>query len=518
MTSSGELYHAAGIERRRPAQSWRLSLSPQVTVFGEFGAGLNILVSSEGSDLRQNISQFGFNPRYRWITLHVGDFTQDYSPYTLQGSRIRGGGFDLRPGWLRFSVQGGQAQRTVAAGATSLAYRRNLYAASAGVGRDGSSFIDLIVVRAKDDVSSLAPALADTILLDTIPVALRPRVETRPQENLVLGARAALNLFGRRLALKGDVAGALITRDLESPDAKPESVDGGGTLSKLMPLRLSTSGDYAAHIEAEANLGGAGLRGGYEYVGAGYTSLGLAYLINDRRAYNVGANVRLARGHLSLQGQYQHQNDNLLNQKLATTRRDALAGTLVLVAGRGLSTSITALINTTANDAAVDTFRIDNRAFAISTNTAAQVNLGRPTTVSLSYALQRTSDQNVLTRIPDVTVHNLSTSVQVQLSKALSVAPTGSLAITRSGAAPEQTNVHAGFRGQARVGRVRASVSAAQSYSNSRGIFSANGLLAFTLPSQAQLQLQGRHNRYAAIGNRPAFQETFATMSLTRSF
>ena len=56
MTSSGELYHASVIESRRPGQTWRLSLSPQATLFGQCSGGLNVLLSSEGSDLRQNMS------------------------------------------------------------------------------------------------------------------------------------------------------------------------------------------------------------------------------------------------------------------------------------------------------------------------------------------------------------------------------------------------------------------------------------------------------------------------------
>ena len=188
---SSDLYGAAGIQARRPGPSWRASLTPQLTFLGEFTVGLDILLSSEGNQLRQNMSQFGLNPRYKWATLHIGDFGRGYSSYSVQGMRVRGAGLDLRPGIFRLSVQGGQVQRAVAAGAGGMAYKRNLYAASVGVGREQSSFIDFIVVKAKDDPSSLSQALQDTTLLDTIPVALRPRYDTRPQENLVLATQGA---------------------------------------------------------------------------------------------------------------------------------------------------------------------------------------------------------------------------------------------------------------------------------------------------------------------------------------
>jgi hypothetical protein len=519
VSMSGEAYGVSGTQARRPGQSWRMSLSPQLTLLNSFSIGINAMVSSEGSDLRQNISQLGLNPRYKWVTLHLGDFSQSYSNYTLQGTRLRGAGVDLRPGWLRFSIQGGQSQRTVAAGAAGLVYKRSLYAALVGVGREGGNFVDLMVVKAKDDVSSLAAALADTTLLDTIPEALRPRVETRPQENLVLGLQGQIGLFARRLVVKTEAAGALITKDLESPAANPAGVSGGGTASGVMPLHLSTSADLAYRIDVDANLGKGSIRGGYEYVGAGYTSLGLSYLINDRRAFNLAGNVRLVQGKLNLQAQYQHQNDNLLGQKIATTGRDAIVGSLAFLMGRAFSTTVTAMVNSIANDAAVDTFRVSNHSFALTTSSSVGTSmLGRQSTLSLSYALQRSSDDNVITRVPQVTVHNLSTAVQVSLSKMISVSPSVSFAVTQNSAAPTQSNVYAGFRGQGRFGAVRASLSATQTWSGGRGVFAVSGQGNYTLPFEGRLTLQLRHTRYDAIGARPKFQESFATLSLSRSF
>lgn len=520
-SSSAEAYQARGIDSRRPGGTWNMTLTPQVTFFGEWSIGVNVLLSSQGSQTRQEMSQLGLNPRYKWATFHVGDFAQSYSDYTIEGTRLRGGGVDLRPksGALRFSAQAGRSQRVVAAGAGNMAYRRSLVAASVGIGKEGTNAIDFTVLRARDDPKSLAPALADTTLLDTIPLALRPRIETRPQDNLVLGTKASLGLFQRRVVINGQAAGALITRDVDSPDATAQSVSGGSTYGSLLPLKLSTSGDYAYRVEAEGNFARGGLTAGYEYVGAGYTSLGLAYLINDKRAYTLGGNLRLLDNHLSLQTQYQHQNDNLLGQKIATTNRDAVTATALLVAGGRFSQSVTAVLNTIANDAAVDTFRVDNHALALMTSSMVQTSLlGRPTPISLSYALQRTADANAVTQIPQITVHNVSTAVQIPLFGTLSVSPTASLALTENSRAPTQRNTYFGFRGQARSRSVRASFSATQTFSNARGVFGLNGQLSYTAPLGARVTFQARHNRYAAIGNRPAFQESFATIGLARSF
>ncbi len=522
MTMGSELYTVSGIAARRPGETWQIAMTPELSLFGQFSVGVNVLLSSEGSQLRQSMSQLGLNPRFGWVTLHLGDFTRSYSSYTLQGTQLSGAGIDLTPGIFRFSVQGGTSQRTVAAGpdgTPGLAYRRHLYAASLGVGREGASFIDFTFVKAKDDVSSLSAALADTTLIDTIPIALRPRIETRPQENLVLGTQGQLHFLRDRLTVKGEAAFALITRDLDSPQANPAPVPAGSALSGLMPLQLSTSGDYAWHLQADGTFGIASLHGGYEYVGPGYTSLGLAYLINDRRAFDLGGSVRLLASHLVLQGQYQHQNDNLLGQKVATTDRDALVGSAMLLLGRSVSTSLTVMSNVIANNAAVDTFVVNSHTFALTTSTSVQASLfGWPAAYSVSYALQRASDANPVTRIPDVTVHNLSTSVQVRLSSALSVAPTASVAITSNAAAPTQRNVYLGFRGQARTGRLRTTASVTQTFSSGRHVFGLLGQADYPLPLDARLSFQARHTRYGAIGAQPAFQESFATLTLARSF
>ena len=286
-----------------------------------------------------------------------------------------------------------------------------------------------------------------------------------------------------------------------------------------MPLTLSTSADYAWKLDGSYTLGAAALRAGYEYVGPGFTSLGLAYVINDRRAYTLGGNVRLLGNRLSLQGQVQHQNDNLLGQKATTTGRDALMGSAAMLFSRSVTATLTAMSSAIANDAAVDTFVVDNRSFAVTANTAVQHRLfGRQASLSVAYALQHTADGNVVTRIPDVTVHNASTSLQLSVAPGFSVAPSLSLALTRSAAAPTQRNVYLGVRAQGRFGQVRTSFSASQNYSSAPGVFAVTGQLSYTLPWESRLVLQVRHSRYGAIGTHPAFRESFVTTSVSRSF
>lgn len=154
----GELYSMEGQPRRRPSSTGRLFFRPTLNLFGVFQIPFEFLLSTEGSSARQNINQFGINPKWSWGSLHAGDFTEDYSQFTLSGIKIRGGGLNLTPGYLRFSTLAGFTQRSVPGGAQDGSFKRFLFASKLGFGNEESTFFDLIFVRAKDEISSLSQA------------------------------------------------------------------------------------------------------------------------------------------------------------------------------------------------------------------------------------------------------------------------------------------------------------------------------------------------------------------------
>ena len=52
-------------------------------------------------------NRFSLHPSYKWITLHVGDISMTYSPYTLSGHQFTGAGIDLTPDHWQASVMFG---------------------------------------------------------------------------------------------------------------------------------------------------------------------------------------------------------------------------------------------------------------------------------------------------------------------------------------------------------------------------------------------------------------------------
>ena len=150
----GELYSMQGQPKRRPSSTGRIFFRPTLNLFGLFQIPFEFLLSTEGSSARQNINQFGINPKWDWGSLHAGDFTEEYSQFTLSGIKIRGGGLNLTPGNFRFSTAAGFTQRSVPGGAQDGSFKRFLFTAKIGYGNEETSFVDFIFLRAKDEVSS----------------------------------------------------------------------------------------------------------------------------------------------------------------------------------------------------------------------------------------------------------------------------------------------------------------------------------------------------------------------------
>ncbi len=151
----GELYSMTGAEKRRPSSTGRIFLRPTITLFNLLNIPFEFLISTEGSSARQNLNQFGITPEWEWGRAGLGDFTETYSEHTLNGIQLRGAGINIFPGIFRFAIASGFTRRAVEGGALNGSFERFMFASKIGIGKEDESFIDLILVKAKDKVGSL---------------------------------------------------------------------------------------------------------------------------------------------------------------------------------------------------------------------------------------------------------------------------------------------------------------------------------------------------------------------------
>jgi hypothetical protein len=415
--SYGELYSITGREQRRPSSLGRLYVRSSLELFGALSVGLDLLYSTEsgsalglaGSDQRQRLNQLGIRPEWSWGRAYLGSFSDSYSSLTWHGVRVRGAGAAINPGLLRVGAFAGRSQSAVAGGALDGAYRRGMWGARVGIGRDGataqSGYLDLVLLRVADDPSSLdapggdptGPGSGDGFIANPYAVT--------PQENVVLAAVNRMPLWSNRLVWRGEVAVSVHSRDRRAAELDDATLDEySGLLRSLITPRSSTYGDvaYTGQLDLRRfDLPGATPQSprtltasiGYRYIGAGYVSLGLASLPADQRALNASAAVRYRTWSASLQGL--RQNDNLLGQKLATTSRDRLAGNVTFRAIPNLSSSLRASVMRIGSDAADPARRMDFTSWTLAN--AHTLRLGRDgawRAVSFNHTYQQSGDAN----------------------------------------------------------------------------------------------------------------------------
>ncbi len=527
ISTTSEFYrHGGTTDARRPGALFRAVMSPQLTLFGSVSMGVSAALSTEGSEFRQNINLLGFNPSYRGVTVHAGDFTRDYSDYTLTGTNVRGAGVDVAPGNFLFSVQTGRAQRTVAAGSDGAAYQRRLLAASVGYGQTGGNRLAITMLKAKDDPNSLEQDLViiDTTVRDTMLVPEPLKFAASPQENLVLGLESELHLFSDMLTLKGKVAASLFTRDLRSQIVDDAGLGALGAVNTLQPIRLSTSGDNAYAVEGEFRRGIVGLRGGVELIGPGFTSLGLPSLISDRKGYNLGGNVVLFGNRLALLGETRSQVNNIQDQRAARTDRGTNMLSAALSLTSSTSTSLTVLTNTAATEVSPLATGIDMRMAAVTGAISTRASLlARPTSLSIAYGYQTSRDALPATLVPNVVGQNITVTVLSSITKNVSLGPSFSGVLNRIGDKDPETNLLFGFSGRARFfperrgGGLSTSANLSNTFSAGRQVRSARADVSYALPFETRLSVQARHTSYTAFATRPAFNESFLTIGMTRS-
>lgn len=366
LSTYGELNAITGAPRRRDPSTGRIFFRPTLTIFDAMTVSADLLLSTEGNAARQDINQLGIHPSWRWGRAHIGDYSDEISPYTLSGIPLRGGGIIINPGVFRFSALGGQARRAVSGSSESGSYKRYLLGASIGMGDDEASFVDLQVLRVRDDPASLADPdpLVSAFDRDSTQVTQSNPYATTPQENLVAGLRSRVVLFGRAITWNVEANGSAYTRDMrlreDTTDSVPQFVHG------IFTPRLSSNADFMAATDMTLNFSPVNLRTGYKYIGPGYTSLGVGWMTNDQQEILIAPMVRIPSGTVMLS--WTRQNDNLLGQKLNTTVRHTSTALVNMRPVGEWSASVRMVYLTMDNNAAGDSSRFGFRTIMLGTN------------------------------------------------------------------------------------------------------------------------------------------------------
>lgn len=269
--------------------------------------GLDMILSTEGSELRQSMSQLGVNMQYQWVSVAAGDVHPSFSRFSLDGINVRGGLVELTPGPFLFAVTAGQTQRAVQPSQGDLfsqpAFSRILYGIKIGYGNLAESFIHLIGVVARDNPSSLP----DTVSLT-------------PVENASFSPVFGIKLLENRLSVDGTVTVSSFTDNVRAPE-------GGGSeipfmLKPFMTERTSTRTDYAGRINVHFTEGAYSIQTSYERVQPGFVSLGLSTTRSDQEQFSIRPQITFWQRRARVAVDYSQSRNNLLKNLSSTgTRR-----------------------------------------------------------------------------------------------------------------------------------------------------------------------------------------------------
>lgn len=302
-------YNANGIPNRRSPFSYILSGSPVLSVYG-ISIPVSFSFSDQDRTFRQPFNQFGLSPTYKWITFHGGYRNISFSPYTLAGHTMLGGGIELKPGKLNVAFMTGRLNRATTIDTTTGAvqpysFSRYGTAVKLGYGTE-KTFVNLSVLSAKDSEKNFKGVVDSTAVL--------------PAANTVLGADFKVKIIDN-LFLFADGGLSIYTNNINSGIEIDSTIKVIQTLQKFM--KLNATSEY--FIAYSGGIGyknkNFGLNAAYRYVDPGFMSMGAYFFQNDLRNITLSPSFNALKGRLNFNGSIGIQEDNQKKRKQASTRR-----------------------------------------------------------------------------------------------------------------------------------------------------------------------------------------------------
>jgi hypothetical protein len=424
----GEMYSMSGRDGRRPSSIGRLFFRPTLTLFEAVSLDFDVLLSTEGSQARQDINQFGVNPNWSWGQAHVGDFTDNYAQYTLNGIRIRGGGFFINPGLFRLGAVGGVTRRAVVGTAENGSFDRSIYGGRIGLGAAEGSYVDLVFLRVRDRISSLADVRSAATYDSATGMYSTPPFEVTPQENALIGMMSHITFFDNRLTWDVEATGSIFTRDMRVDQNKQLNVP--DWVNDLYHVNLTSSAGVAVRTDVGVNMGSVSVTSGYRYVTPGYTSLGVASLINDWQEFSLAPSLRIGRWMVSLNTI--RQNDNLFGQKLNTLVRWQYGGTVSFQPTDHWSASVLGNYLTMANDAVNDTFKVSYSSLTLGTNQFLVFGDGAAVqSITLGYLYQESGNDSRLRADTRFSSHSANLGMSIPLAETITLTPGAGIVVSK---------------------------------------------------------------------------------------
>jgi hypothetical protein len=332
-------YKVSGMASRLDPFTWTVGASLNFNFYGIFDVPLSFNYSQGNRTFGQpSYNQFGMSPRYKFITVHAGYRSMQFSNYTLSGVMFLGGGIEVAPdkALIKGSLMYGKFAKAVPYDSTKTEQYSNSLFGSQGYERWGyggkltigeaDQNINIIMFRAWDNVGSIPDPPASSGIT--------------PKENLVIGLSGSGKVF-EHFKLTGEFTMSALTTDVRFPKRDMETFSYINNLGGLFTPRETS-------VNRSAYSFGAGYHGkiwnweaNYKRIDPGFQSLGTTYLTNDLADYTVKVARTFMENKINVSVNSGIQKNNLDNQLKVTNKR--------FVGGFNFSYSINEKLSLTGN-------------------------------------------------------------------------------------------------------------------------------------------------------------------------
>ena len=259
---------------------------------------------------RNRLTRLGFSPYYKWIKVHIGHRSMNFSDFSLSSHNFLGGGVELTPGKFRFSAMVGRLAKVEPVDLfldrpNLPVYKRIGWGIKAGYGTS-NDFIDLILFSAKDDIHSLD-------------IQTTASTGVQPAENMVIALKGQKEVV-KNLKIDFELARSGHTRDLTAPQSPISSGISADFDNILFHRHASTIYANAASANLAYQLKKIRLGVGYQRINPGYKTFG-AYFFNDDLENTTLQFSGYGIGNFSFAGSAGLQRNNLDKSRPANYKR-----------------------------------------------------------------------------------------------------------------------------------------------------------------------------------------------------
>lgn len=291
-------YAAEGIEYRRDPYQYVFSANLNLHFF-LWEMPMSFTYTNKKGKLQHSLNQLSLRPTYKWLTLHLGKSTMNFSPYTLNGRLFDGVGVDIKPkGRFEGSAFYGRLQKeqvedTTGTIAIEPAFRRMAWGLK-GCYKPENGSIEVSILHSSDDLASLPVEMQYPLIAE---------------KNTVAGLKASQHIL-QFIKIKGEIARSQFSFGLPS---SIHSENNGVTIKDEQYLAFNGAVDYE-HEHFTIGLG-------YERVDPGYRTHGAYYFNNDLENVTLNLSTWFFEKKMQISGSSGIQHDNLNESKMSKMKR-----------------------------------------------------------------------------------------------------------------------------------------------------------------------------------------------------